>query len=84
VNAVWDAIERHLAFLETDDRLSLGRRRRLALEVASLATERLRVDVHQALESDAALHEDLAERRVDPYRAASILLERVGAPAAGR
>jgi LAO/AO transport system kinase len=83
VDDVWSAIERHRAFLEDGDRLTAARRRRLALEAASLATERLRARVAEALEPDDALREDLGERRVDPYRAAAILLERVAAPPAG-
>jgi LAO/AO transport system kinase len=83
VDDVWAAIERHRAHLEEGDRLTAARRHRLALEVASLATERLRGRVGEALEADAALRDDLAERRLDTYRAAAMLLERVGAPGAG-
>jgi GTPase len=82
VDEVWSAIERHRSFLD-GDRLTAARRRRLALEVASHATERLRERVAAALETDDALREDLAERRLDPYRAASMLLERVGPPIVG-
>jgi GTPase len=77
VEDVWGAVERHRAFMETGDRLAEGRRRRLALEVASLATEVLRCRVADALEAHAALLEDVAGRRLDPYRAASMLLELV-------
>jgi LAO/AO transport system kinase len=83
VQEVWGAVERHRGFLEEGDRLRAGRRRRLALEVASLATERLRARAADALEADPALREDLAGRRLDPYRAASRLLERVVRPGAG-
>jgi LAO/AO transport system kinase len=83
VDEVWAAIERHRGHLEVDDRLRAARGRRLALEVASLATERLRARVAEALGADDALRDDLAERRVDPYRAASMLLGRVAAPGAG-
>ncbi len=74
---VWAAVERHRAFLEVGDRLSDARRRRLALEVASLATEVLRCRVAATLGADAALLDDVAERRLDPYRAAAMLLEGV-------
>jgi LAO/AO transport system kinase len=83
VDEVWSAIKRHRAFLEADDRLTGARRRRLTLEVASLATERLRERVGEALEADEALRDDLAGRRIDPYRAAAILLGRVGDRVAG-
>jgi LAO/AO transport system kinase len=80
---VWAAIERHRAFSEDGERLVAARRRRLTLEVASLAAERLRGRVAGVLEADEALRDDLAERRLDPYRAASMLLERVGGRGAG-
>jgi LAO/AO transport system kinase len=83
VQDVWAAIERHRACLEEDDRLAAARARRLALEVSSLATERLRGDVAEALEADEPLREDLAERRIDPYRAAAALLERLPAREGG-
>jgi LAO/AO transport system kinase len=83
VQDVWAAIELHRACLEEDDRLAAARARRLALEVSSLATERLRGDVAEALEADEPLREDLAERRIDPYRAAAALLERLPAREGG-
>jgi GTPase len=83
VDDVWSAIEGHRAFLEDGDRLSGARRRRLALEVASLATERLRGRVAEALEADDVVRDDLGERRLDPYRAAAMLLQRVGSAEAG-
>jgi LAO/AO transport system kinase len=79
IDAVWSAVDRHRAFLEEGERLGPARANRLALEVASLATERLRGRVGEALADDAILRADLAERRLDPYRAAALLLERVGA-----
>jgi putative protein kinase ArgK-like GTPase of G3E family len=80
---VWSAVERHRTFLDDGDRLVAARANRLALEVASLTTERLRARVSEALAADGALREDLAERRLDPYRAATMLLERVGAARGG-
>jgi LAO/AO transport system kinase len=76
---VWEAVERHRAHLEREDRLGERRRLRLVSEVAALATERLRERVLEALRADEGLREDLSRRRVDPYRAAAILLGRVGA-----
>ena len=83
VEDVWAAVERHREFLEEGDRLAAARRRRLVAEVASLTTERLRGRALTALEADAVLRDDLAERRLDPYRAASMLLERVAATRSG-
>jgi LAO/AO transport system kinase len=77
VEDVWAAIELHRTFLDREGRLAAARRRRLALEAASLAAERLRLRVRDAVQADGALADDLAERRLDPYRAAAMLLDRV-------
>ncbi|MGH2636506.1 MAG: methylmalonyl Co-A mutase-associated GTPase MeaB, partial [Actinomycetota bacterium] len=74
---LWDAIEGHRAHLEGDGGLDAGRRARLAREVESLASERLRGRMRRLLEEDEALSRELAERRVDPYRAAAILMNKV-------
>jgi LAO/AO transport system kinase len=83
IDLVWSAIERHRVHLDEDDRLVSARARRLALEVASLATERMRERVSEALASDARLRDDVAERRLDPYRAAATLLKRVAGRGGG-
>jgi LAO/AO transport system kinase len=83
IEDVWGAIERHRAFLEQGDRLAEGRRRRLVVEVASLVTERLRDRVTEVLRTDAALAGDLEARRMDPYRAASLVVERVAGDGLG-
>jgi hypothetical protein len=49
---------------------------RLLREAESLAAERFRVSASEALTSDAALAEDLVERRLDPYAAAQELMRR--------
>jgi LAO/AO transport system kinase len=83
IDAVWSAVERHRAFLDEGERLAAARANRLALEVASLATERLRGRVAEELADDPILRADLAERRLDPYRAAASLLGRIGAGGGG-
>jgi LAO/AO transport system kinase len=75
---LWEAIEAHRAHLEGTGTLEEGRRARLVREVESLAAERLRGAIRHLLESDVDLSEDLVGRRVDPYRAADILTERIG------
>ena len=45
-------------------------------EVEALAAERFRTRAATALAGDPALAEDLASRRLDPYAAAAMLLER--------
>jgi LAO/AO transport system kinase len=77
VGDVWTAIEEHRAHLEGEGGAEAGRRERLLREVEGLATEGVRGRVRGLLEEDTALREDLAGRRVDPYRAAAILARRV-------
>jgi LAO/AO transport system kinase len=79
IDELWDAIEEHRRFLETSGDLDRARRARLLREVETLTAERFRAGVRDLLASDAALAKDLAERRVDPYRAAAILADRVAA-----
>jgi LAO/AO transport system kinase len=74
---LWEAIEGHRAHQETTGGLQAGRRARLLREVESLTTEELRSRVRAHLEADPALAEDLAERRLDPYRAAALIMARV-------
>ncbi len=77
VEGVWEAITSHRAHLEATGALGAGRRERLVHEVESLAAERFRVRMRERLDADPTLADDLAERRVDPYRAADILVDRL-------
>jgi LAO/AO transport system kinase len=74
---LWEAVDEHRQHLETTGALERGRRARLLREVESLTAERLRGAIRELLDSDVSLVDDLAERRIDPYRAAAILMERV-------
>ena len=74
---LWEAVDEHRQHLETTGALERGRRSRLLREVESLTAERLRGTIRELLDSDVSLVDDLAERRIDPYRAAAILMERV-------
>jgi LAO/AO transport system kinase len=76
VTEVWDAIEGHRAHLDSAGALAARRRDRLVREVETLAAERFRALAAAALDADGSLAEDLVARRVDPYRAAAILVER--------
>jgi len=80
VDDLWEAIASHRRHLEEGGALEEARRTRLVSEVEGLAAERLRGRVRRMLADDVALAGDLAERRVDPYRAAAILMGRVPAP----
>ena len=81
---LWEAIAAHRAHLEESGALEANRRERLLREVESLASERVRGRIHELLRIDPALAEQLAGRKIDPYRAAAILKERVsGSPGEG-
>jgi LAO/AO transport system kinase len=79
---LWDAIEQHRKHQEASGQLEASRARRVLDEVEAIVAFRLRQDAAAALESDPdrALVDGLVERRVDPYEAAEILLQRFGAP----
>jgi LAO/AO transport system kinase len=76
---LWQAIEKHRKHQESSGALERKRTKRILDEVKDMAAFRLRDRVAGELgeDSGAFLVEDLAARRVDPYRAAEILLERV-------
>jgi LAO/AO transport system kinase len=74
---LWEVIQDHRAYLERSGALDAVRRTRLVREVESLTAERLRGEVRALLQADLELSGDLVGRRVDPYRAAAILTERV-------
>lgn len=79
IDDLWQAIEKHRQHQESSGALERKRRRRILDEVKDMAAFRLRERVAEELTEDsgAFLVEDLDARRVDPYRAAEILLERV-------
>jgi LAO/AO transport system kinase len=79
VEELWEAIDAHRAWLGSSGVLEAKRGARLRAEVEGLAAARFRVAAADQLEADAALVGDLAARRTDPYRAADLLAERVGA-----
>ena len=76
VEALWDSIESHRAHLVSSGELGAKRRDRLMREVEALAAERFRLVATAALEADPTLADDLAERRLDPYRAAAMLVRK--------
>ncbi len=81
---LWEAIAAHRAHLEESGALVANRRERLLREVESLASEHVRGRIHELLRNDSALPEELAGRKIDPYRAAAILMERVSGSPGGR
>ncbi len=74
---LWAAFEAHRRAQEESGRLRERRRARLALELESLAAERLRLRVRDLVDGAGDLLDALEERRTDPYRAAAMLVERL-------
>ena len=82
VDDLWDAVERHRAFLGEEGRLELRRRDGLARQLHALASDRLARRVETAADAaflDGLIDEVLA-RRVDPAGAVDRVLERAGLP----
>ena len=73
---MWGAVREHREQAQASGALGAKQRARLLREAESLAAERFRVAAADALTADAALAEDLVERRLDPYAAAQELLRR--------
>ncbi|HWO69541.1 MAG TPA: methylmalonyl Co-A mutase-associated GTPase MeaB [Actinomycetota bacterium] len=80
LDELWAAVEAHRRAQEESGRLRERRRARLALELESLAAERLRLRVRDLVDGAGDLIDALEERRTDPYRAAAMLLERLRSP----
>jgi LAO/AO transport system kinase len=79
VDELLEAIQQHRERQESNGDLDRKRSSRVLDEVRSMVAFRLRERATAVLAGDeAGLAEELAERRVDPYRAADILLERIG------
>jgi len=80
IDELWEAISGHRAHLEESGQLEGRRRRRILEEVESMVALRLRARTAGLLDqgAEAELADDLAARRIDPYRVADILLEKVG------
>ena len=80
VETLWEKINEHRAWLETDGRLDARRRRNLAAEVFQVASNRARRHIEQAVQSDPELRRLLDEvqaRRLDPLTAVREILQKV-------
>ena len=76
IDALWEAISQHRQHqIETGD-LQNRRDQRLRQEVGWLVAERTHRAATASLASDDQLIDDLRTRRIDPYAAAAMLLER--------
>ena len=74
LDGLWEAVEAHRSWLVGSGELDAKRRARLRREVESLATARFRQRATAALDDDGII-DDVAARRIDPYRAADALLD---------
>jgi LAO/AO transport system kinase len=80
VDELWDAIQQHRDHQQSTGALEAKRRRRILDEVRSMVAFRLRERATAVLGgTEAGLGEELADRRIDPYRAAGIVLEKLSA-----
>jgi GTPase len=79
IDDLWEAVERHRKHLESTGQLEERRRRRILREVEDMVSVRLRQRAAHLLERGTLeeLADDLVARRVDPYRATAMLMERV-------
>jgi GTPase len=86
IDELWESIEAHRAHLEVTGALAEKREKRILEEVKSMVAFRLREQTTGVLDDETeGLVQDLSARRLDPYRAAEILLEKVvGHDAPGR
>jgi LAO/AO transport system kinase len=80
VAELWDAVERHRAFLAGDGRMAARRRDGLTRQLRALAADRLarRLDAAADDEFLERLIDEVLERRLDPSGAVDSVLERAG------
>jgi LAO/AO transport system kinase len=79
IDELWGAIESHRSWAAENGRVHARRDRRLRREIETLAAERFRESIARVLEAgEGPLAEALSGRRVDPYRAAAMLVEEAG------
>jgi LAO/AO transport system kinase len=76
IDALWGAISEHRRHQTETGALQARRDERLRQEVGWLVAERIHQAAAASLDSDQQMVEDLRTRRIDPYAAAKMLLER--------
>ena len=80
VDALWDKISDHRAFLEREGLLEERRRKNLAGEVFAVASGRAKRHLEQAVEDDPELRrllDEVQRRELDPLSAVREIMERV-------
>jgi LAO/AO transport system kinase len=80
VDALWEKVEEHRAFLDAEGRLEARRRDGLARQLRALAAERMARRVEAGADDDflGGLIVEVIERRLDPSTAVDRVLERAG------
>ena len=80
VDVLWEKIEEHRAYLETESLLDERRRKNLAGEVFAVASGRAKAHLEQAVADDPELRrllDEVQRRELDPLSAVREILERV-------
>jgi LAO/AO transport system kinase len=80
IDELWERIEAHRAFLQTDGLLEERRRRNLAGEVFAVASGRAKVHLERAVQGDPELQrllDEVQRRELDPLSAVREILEKV-------
>jgi LAO/AO transport system kinase len=80
VPELWEKVEQHRAFLESEGMLEQRRRENLAGEVFAVASARAKAHLEQAVADDAELRRLLGEvqsRKLDPLTAVQEILQKV-------
>jgi LAO/AO transport system kinase len=80
VEALWEKIAAHRAFLESDGRLEERRRKNLASEVFAVASGRAKIHLERAVEGDPELMrllDEVQRRELDPLSAVREIMEKV-------
>lgn len=84
IEELWAAVSRHRAYQEDNGLLEKRRRRRIAQEIREIVAERYRArvdDQESKLLND--LTDDVVAREIDPYEAASRMIEALADPTHG-
>jgi LAO/AO transport system kinase len=80
IEQLWEKIEEHRAWLESDGELERRRRRNLSAEVFQVSSTRARRHIEAAVRNDDQLQRLLADvqaRRLDPLTAVREILQKV-------
>jgi LAO/AO transport system kinase len=80
ITELWEKIEEHRAFLESEGRLEEQRRRHLAGEVFAVASARAKSHLERAVADDPELRrllDEVQSRRLDPLTAVREIMEKV-------